>query len=269
MARARGLGRAATKATKKKPAKRTPKRAPKKRGRAAAEFCTCPPGAKVDYSDGSGTCRRGTKRVDFVCSSTSPTYRLKQPRGGKSATPAAFDYWTPSTVTKSTAAQRKKRGCVVETISYVSKKGAKKGQTLTKKVPLPYRCPPGSKPNEANGTCLGEGGKELEPVRDAQCGPQANPCAQSRKTCPVQLVYRDGKPNLRFCITAGNKKPGFLVPVQTAREANQLAEDACAHWRKSGKKFTKSNPAHKLAVKAYPKEKGLGGKKKRKRKRAS
>lgn len=270
---------------KRKPRKRAKTPAKKRSTRTAPEVCTCPKGAKMvyaengDYAENGGVCRTNQgkgKRVATVCKvwsvttrsvNESPSYRIGKPKMGKQlATPAAFDYWTPSTVTPSTAAQRRKRGCVVETISYVSKKGKGKGQTKTKKVPLPYRCPPGSKPNEADGTCLEPGGASVEPIRDPQCGKQANPCAQKRKTCPVQLVYRGGKPQLRFCVKAGNKKPGFLVPVKNASEANRLAEGACAHWRKSRKRFTKQNPAYKLATAAYPESEGLGGKRKARRK---
>lgn len=63
------------------------------------------------------------------------------------------------------------------------------------------------------------------------------PCAQERKGCPVQLVFQNGQPHLRFCKKAGSGKPGHLVPVSSADEAQRLAADACKCWKRNRKKW--------------------------------
>lgn len=72
---------------------------------------------------------------------------------------------------------------------------------------------------------------------------QTPPCATSRETCPVQLIFDEGTPKLRFCKKAGNKKPGYTVRVSNAEEAQKIAESACACWKRNKKNFTKCFPS--------------------------
>lgn len=67
-----------------------------------------------------------------------------------------------------------------------------------------------------------------ERVYDTRCkGTYTKPCGD-RASCPVQLVWLDGKPNLRFCDTQG--QPGNLVPVKDVDEAVAYANKACEAW---------------------------------------
>ena len=61
------------------------------------------------------------------------------------------------------------------------------------------------------------------------------PCSEARKACPVQLVWREGKPHLRFCRLVG--KPGYLVPVDSPEQAHQLSKKACSTWGNWPKDF--------------------------------
>ena len=63
------------------------------------------------------------------------------------------------------------------------------------------------------------------------------PCVTKRRSCPLQLIFKDGVPYLRLCKRAGNKKPGFLIPAGTPAEANTRAQAACACWRANKKSF--------------------------------
>lgn len=66
-------------------------------------------------------------------------------------------------------------------------------------------------------------------VYDSFCaGSNSDPCGSPRSTCPVQLVWVDGKPNLRFC--KEQNKPGYLVPVKDVRDAMAVSNAACASW---------------------------------------
>ncbi len=58
------------------------------------------------------------------------------------------------------------------------------------------------------------------------------PCREKRKGCPVQLVFREGKTYLRFCVA--RRKPGPLVEVRSPRDAVRKAQKACKCWEKSG-----------------------------------
>lgn len=60
--------------------------------------------------------------------------------------------------------------------------------------------------------------------RSTPCGSESSP----RASCPVQLVWVRGKPNLRFCVEPA--KPGYLVPVEDPIQAQAYATKACASW---------------------------------------
>lgn len=60
------------------------------------------------------------------------------------------------------------------------------------------------------------------------------PCGQKRRGCPVQLVFRRGQAQLRFCKRAGNKQYGYVVNVNSPQEAREAAAKACAVWKRDG-----------------------------------
>lgn len=72
-------------------------------------------------------------------------------------------------------------------------------------------------------------------------GAGSKPCQSARKTCPVQLVFRDGEVKLRFC--KGLNQPGYLVPVSSPEEASAISQAACAEWAADAKAFSERNSA--------------------------
>lgn len=79
---------------------------------------------------------------------------------------------------------------------------------------------------------------------------QAKPCAaagrsrtgkKTRSTCPVQLIYKNGQPYLRFCLA--QKRPGKVIAVSSADEAQRVSAEVCKCWRKNRKQFGKCLPA--------------------------
>jgi len=126
------------------------------------------------------------------------------------------------------------------------------------------RCPPGKS------TCSAD-----EQVFDELCRAKSTkPCESDRSTCPVQLVWVKGKPNLRFCMK--KDEPGYLVPVNSVREALKLSDTACERWpyklgaqlKTEGSEeegwdasfFNKHAPnVISAARSAYPEREGLGG----------
>lgn len=135
-------------------------------------------------------------------------------------TPFGFDYTTPnainpkSTVKPRTRTARKKAGCDIKKISFTARKGAHKGETMSKEVVFDTR---------------------------AECQDPSKPCAGERAekgaNCPVQLFFRRGQPFLRFCTKKNT--PGFIQPVKDAREAQRKAAEACRCWLENGKSFAK------------------------------
>lgn len=74
-------------------------------------------------------------------------------------------------------------------------------------------------------------GRLKDGTPDNYCGVTSPPCGspkEARSSCPVQLTFVKGKPNLRFCVKPG--APGYLVPVSSPGEAEKLARRACAEW---------------------------------------
>lgn len=62
------------------------------------------------------------------------------------------------------------------------------------------------------------------------------PCGSARTGCPVQLIYKQGKPLLRFCTT--KNRPGHVIHVKDAKSAASWAKKACQDWEKNGRRFT-------------------------------
>jgi hypothetical protein len=56
---------------------------------------------------------------------------------------------------------------------------------------------------------------------------RSKPCGD-RASCPVQLVWLEGKPNLRFCNE--QDEPGYLVSVKDPAQATIYAKKACEAW---------------------------------------
>jgi hypothetical protein len=141
--------------------------------------------------------------------------------------PEDFSYTTTSHHPPHKAAARIKRKCIYD----------EKKKTFTGE-----RCV-----QEEKGKCIAK-------IRDTYCKPKKeNPCASDRKSCPVQLIFIEGTPNLRFC--RKRDKPGFIVPVASPEKAQQLAEEACADWGKWPDTFfnRKAPQLVKAAKKAHPK----------------
>jgi len=63
---------------------------------------------------------------------------------------------------------------------------------------------------------------------DTRCKESIGKPCSDRASCPVQLVWVDGKPNLRFCNEQG--EPGNLVGVTDPAQATAYAKDACKDW---------------------------------------
>jgi hypothetical protein len=117
--------------------------------------------------------------------------------------------------------------CVKVSVAAVRKKDTKKqkrGETYFKKVDLPYACPTGTKFLEASGRCS----DGSEPTPNRSCGSRSKPCSSVRQTCPVQFVFKNGEPHLRFCGERG--KPAPLVKVEDPLQAQKLAQEACDEW---------------------------------------
>jgi hypothetical protein len=76
-------------------------------------------------------------------------------------------------------------------------------------------------------------------IVDSFCKGNEKPCSEARKACPVQLVWREGKPHLRFCRLVG--KPGYLVPVTSPEQAHELSKKACSTWGNWPKDFFSDN----------------------------
>jgi hypothetical protein len=100
---------------------------------------------------------------------------------------------------------------------------------------------------------------------------KSGPCGVDRQTCPVQMVFKEGQPTLRFCRTQPKRgqvsranewrpgkdgemelkprkrdksefsvppeQPGFTIPVNSADEAQRVARAACLCWKNSPKGF--------------------------------
>lgn len=69
--------------------------------------------------------------------------------------------------------------------------------------------------------------------------PYCDKAQMEKGRCGVQLIFRDGIPNLRFCTT--RKEPGALVPLaerkgnsivrtMSPQDASKLASEICACW---------------------------------------
>lgn len=195
----------------------------------------------------------------------------------------AFRYTSPSAASKVSPAQRRKKGCIERTKTrhcfesdtgkdkcYSTEAEAKRqanGEAIFTKKDKKFTGQRCAAPRK-DGSCA-----PGDEVYDADCKGAGDPCGSSRSTCPVQLVWVDGKPNLRFC--KAKKEPGYLVPVRNVAEAMQISDEACAKWPyklgaqvSSGGEdedswdadfFDKNAPQiPKVARSAYPQSGGLG-----------
>jgi hypothetical protein len=154
----------------------------------------------------------------------------------------AFRYTTPSHLGKRREGERRSHGCIEEIRDrwcYVppgkTEKGKKKGAKCFHTEEEAAKNADGAKvvykpEKKFNGKRCRSGPREAckDTVYDAFCAGSSDPCGSPRSTCPVQLVWVDGKPNLRFCRELG--KPGHLVPVSNISEAMKISDAACAKW---------------------------------------
>lgn len=149
-----------------------------------------------------------------------------------------FIYTTPSAITRKnlTSKARREIGCVEKPkkkYCYKAEDGkqhcastlleaeeAADGGEIFEKTELKFtgsRCP------DKSTNC-----SKSSQVYDDRCKSKGDPCGSERSTCPVQLVWVAGKPNLRFCME--KKKPGYLVPVRDVAQAMEISDKACANW---------------------------------------
>jgi hypothetical protein len=208
-----------------------------------------------------------------------------------------YRYSSPSFMGERSTKQRREHGCVEDNRDRwcfkptgKTEKGKAKGPKCFKTEEEAIEASDGIKvehkpEKKFNGRRCRSGPREAckDTVYDAFCaGADSDPCSQ-RSTCPVQLVWVDGKPNLRFCRELG--KPGYLVPVPDVKEAMRISDAACAKWpyklgvveRADGTEseggwdpdfFNRNAPDILDASKtAYPDRGGLGGVPRRARKR--
>jgi hypothetical protein len=144
-----------------------------------------------------------------------PSYTAKLP-DLNFRSPPGFNYTTPSHWPKRGVPEREAAGCEFK---YVYGKGGKRTKRFSGRQCLE---------RETNAD-----GEEIcvKKITNTWCKGYSNPCGdpkKPRKTCPVQLVWVHGKPNLRFCKTPG--KPGYLVPVKDPTEAARMSAEACKKW---------------------------------------
>jgi hypothetical protein len=203
---------------------------------------------------------------------------------------ASYRYTSPSVMGKRAVGERKAHGCIeVERDRWCFKppgktaagkaKGPKCFKTEEEAIEEAAGAPVKHSPEKKfNGKRCRSGPREActDTVYDSFCaGSNSDPCGSPRATCPVQLVWIDGKPNLRFCKEQG--KPGYMVPVPDVKEAMRVSEAACAKWpyklgvteRADGSEgeggwdpefFDKNAPdILKTSSTAYPDKGGLGG----------
>jgi hypothetical protein len=194
-----------------------------------------------------------------------------------------FRYTTPSASReKLSAGDKRKIGCYEKPVTKYCFKGDSgknrcvsvrmEAESLAKGKPVF----PKVEKKFTGGRCPGESNvcPEDDQVYDVRCKGKDDPCGSDRSTCPVQLVWVEGKPNLRFCIR--KNQPGYLVPVKNVKEAMEISGKACSKWpyqlgaqeRAEGSEeegwdpefFDKNAPdVRQKARAAYPAWKGLGG----------
>jgi hypothetical protein len=200
---------------------------------------------------------------------TTPSFSGKRPakdRRDKGCIEDPRDRWCFQPEGKTESGKKKGPKCYHSEAEAVEEAGGRAVSYSPEKKFTGYRCRSG-KPKE--------GEKCVDRVYDPFCaGSDSVPCGSPRSTCPVQLIWVDGKPNLRFCKEQG--KPGHLVPVKDVSEAMAVSDEACKAWpyklgvveRTDGSEseggwdpefFERNAPQIiKSAKKSYPKQKGLG-----------
>jgi hypothetical protein len=193
-----------------------------------------------------------------------------------------FRYTTPSAMKENLSAKEKRDiGCYEKPITKYCFK-TDDGKAKCSKVKRDAQAEAGGRAihtkiekSFTGGRCPGKSNvcPENVQVYDERCKAKGKPCESDRATCPVQLVWVKGKPNLRFCLK--QKEPGYLVPVKNVREAMQISDEACRKWpyqlgvqeqaegsEEEGwdsKFFDKNAPnIPTLARQAYPGSGGLG-----------
>jgi hypothetical protein len=148
-----------------------------------------------------------------------------------------FRYTTPSAIMKAlTPKQRRDIGCYEKPVKKYCFTGDT-GKAKCHSVKMEAEALAGDKniytkieKQFTGGRCPGGSNVCPESVQiyDERCKSATKPCGSARATCPVQLVWVKGKPNLRFCMEA--KKPGYLVPVRDVEHAMKLSDEACQKW---------------------------------------
>lgn len=142
------------------------------------------------------------KQIRVVGEFVVPEASDRQP-----ANPPGYSYTSSSVYEQWDKAKKKAEGCRTAVTTAVVKKGKHAGKVVKKTINIDPR---------------------------PQCQVFSPPCKQSRATCPVQLIWVNGQPNLRFCGQTNRRAPS--VPVSSPAQANDLARSLCSCWN-NGKDF--------------------------------
>jgi hypothetical protein len=242
--------------------------------------------ARRKNRSGAGGSTRATG--EFLVSASTPTaIKLKSAEIEPNPT---YRYTTPSFSGKRSPLERKKHGCLQEPKDRWCFKPEGKTDKGKAKTPKCFHSE-GEAVEAAGGKQVSYSpelkftGKRCrsgstacaksDQTYDAFCaGSNSDPCGSPRATCPVQLVWVEGKPNLRFCKVQG--EPGYMVPVKDVSEAMRVSDEACENWpyklgiveRADGSEseggwdpefFDRNAPQiRSQAQRSYPEKEGLG-----------
>jgi hypothetical protein len=155
----------------------------------------------------------------------------------------SYLYTTPSFLGKRAVKERRERGCVEKLHDSWCYRPPKKktdrcfhsedeAKSAAGGAPIKFK----PKPKFTGMRCKTKPTKKgrascnkKDQLYDSYCwGANSDPCGSPRATCPVQLVWVGGKPNLRFCRELG--KPGYMVPVRDVEHAVEVSTKACEAW---------------------------------------
>lgn len=170
--------------------------------------------------EGGGDWVKGSKKEKKV----EAVSLAVNPRPFTPAELPGFNFTSPSFLQKRTAPEKRAHGCA---------------ERRTKKGGLAFT------------------GKRTDGMVDSFCKGNEKPCSEARKACPVQLVWVEGKPHLRFCKLVG--QPGYMVPVDSPEQGYALSKKACGKWGSWPENFFQDHAPEVVekAQKSYPKSGGL------------